>query len=519
MTARLAAARPGPSHKAQAPAHEARPAPPNPVWQRLATTPARVQRQPADDQEPPKMTVSGDAERKSPSGGVAISNGSLEWNLKYVGKDTTVTHDKGTQFNMVMGRDVLFEAGFTPTAGSTKCPTITFSQSVTPTVGGLWDPGPLLYTRSPTTNATMDVLYQDPAKPDTEPIYGAEPKPGGGLKASGSNVLSGSGPGAAAKATHSDAPYHQEIAPGKTAVRAFETAVICVETGETFGSIAWGYTKTGAGVVTLQGATSKDVRTTSASPGFETTRQAFYSGFFERSLSGFATGSATLTAAHKTQLDGIDVKDLTRMILVGANDNSGGPEAKADLSVKRAEAARDYLVKTRGVSKSIIRTEGHGVEAREPNPPGKDVPANRRVDVHTQRGAETPAPAVRRRRGSTSELKRILKQNPRKTVDEAVDMIVRLDGTTGRISMMDWDDLSVRLRAVDLWRRDDPTVPDLRTIYSGKLNQLNQRAQLQSTPVLVPRPGPGPTSLEDLQRQRADALRKLNEEAKELEEP
>src|SRR5215210_9049753 len=122
MTARLAAARPAPSPKPQAPVptdrrDTARPAPPNPLWQQLATAPRRVQRQPDDVPDPPKMTVSGDAERKSPAGGVAVSNGTLEWSLKYVGRDTTVTYDKGTTFKMVTGRDVFFEAGFTPTPG------------------------------------------------------------------------------------------------------------------------------------------------------------------------------------------------------------------------------------------------------------------------------------------------------------------------------------------------------------------------------------------------------------------
>ena len=497
------------------------------VVQQRATG-ASLQRKEGDDQDPPKMSVSGDAERKSPSGGVAIANGKLEWDLKYIGKDTEVTQGTGMQFNMVLGKDVEFNASFTPTAGASSCPTITFMQSVQPTIGGLWDTGPLLYTRSPATGASVDVKY-DASQPDTAPFYGLKTGTGSpGLKAAPNLTVAGTGAGASPAATHADAPYRRQVPKGTTAMRSFETAVICAETADTFGSIDWGYTKTGAGVVTLTGATPKDVRTMSASSGFETTRQAFYSGFFQLSLSGFATGSSSLTTAQKTSMDGIDTKDLTRVILVGANDNSGGPEAKADLSLKRAEAARDYLVQNRKVASSLIRVEGHGVEARVPNPPGQDVPANRRVDVHLQRGAETVKPA-NARLGSAAERKRPLQQNPRLTVDEAVDTIVRLDSTTGRVSTAEWSELNDMLGALDGWRAVDPTVPDLRQIYAAALKRIGGRAQVYSAPQRPPFPQVGPISpevdealrkyeeakkrLEDLKRERDEALRRLDEEA------
>ncbi len=502
------------------------------VLQQRAAGPS-LQRSPDDDQEPPHMSVSGDTERKSPAGGIAIANGSLEWKLRYVGKDTKVTPGTGMQFNMVLGTDVIFEASFTPTPSGSTCPTITFSQIVQPTIDGLWDTGSLLYTRSPVSGASADVKH-DASAPETEPFYGADPSASGpGLKAAPNLKVAGTAAGASATATHADAPYQRVVAKGKTAERKFETAVICVQTAETFGSIRWGYTKTGAGVVTLTSATAKDVQATSASTDFESTRQAFYSGFFQLSLGDFATGSAVLPAAHKTTLDAIDVKDLTRVILVGANDNSGGAEAKAALSLKRAETVRDYLVKTRGVSASLIKVEGHGVEARVPNPPGKDVPANRRVDVHLQRGAETIKP-VNARLGSAAERKRLLKQNPRKTVNEAVDTIIRLDATTGRVSTAEWSELSDMLSALDLWRSVDPTVPDLRRLYTAALKRLEQRAQVYSAPIRPPLPQLGPISpevdealrkyeeskkrLEDLKRERDEALRRLDEEAGPLED-
>jgi outer membrane protein OmpA-like peptidoglycan-associated protein len=295
-------------------------------------------------------------------------------------------------------------------------------------------------------------------------------------------------------------------------VRKFESAVICVETAETFGSISWGDTKTGTGVITLQGGTAKDVLTTSASTGFETTRQAFYSGFFQLSLSDFATGSAAQSTTHETLLDGIDTKDLTRVILVGANDNSGGPGAKAALSLKRAEAARDYLVKSRAVPRSVVRTEGDGVEARVPNPPGKDVAANRRVDVHLQRGAETRKPA-HARPGSRAERKRLRDQNPRRTADEAVGTIVRLDSTTGRVPMGEWAGLLDMLDALDQWRSVDPTVPDLRKIYSAALRRLKDRAMVAALPQRAPIPLTGPISpeVDEALRQYEEAMRRVEE--------
>jgi outer membrane protein OmpA-like peptidoglycan-associated protein len=491
----------------------------------------RVQRKEESEPEPPKMTASGDTVRESASEGVAIKNGTLDWKLSFAGQANDITSDGKGGFIWKLGRDVDFKAFFTPTAGASTCPTITFVQTVQPTTGGLWDTGPLLYTRSPATGASVDVLYQ-PSKPETEPFYGADPgKSGPGLEATPTRTITGTRAGASTKASLDDSPFLQHVPKGATAVRKFESAVICVETAETFGSIAWGYTKTDAGAITLQGGTAKDVLTTGASTGFETTRQAFYSGFFEVSLSDFAIGSATLTSAHETLLDGIDTKDLTRVILVGANDNSGGPEAKADLSLERAKAARDHLVKSRGVSGSLVRTEGHGVEARVPNPPGKDVPANRRVDVHVQRGAETAKPA-HARRGSGAERKRLRDQNPRLTVDEAVDTIVRLESTTGRVPTDEWVGLQDMLDALDQWRSVDSTVPDLRKIYRTALKRLKDRAKVAALPERAPLPPTGPISpevdealrkyeeakrrVEELKRERDQKLRELDQLEREL---
>jgi outer membrane protein OmpA-like peptidoglycan-associated protein len=502
------------------------------VVQQIGAEPS-VQRKDGDEPDLPKMTPSGDTLRESPAGGAAIKNGTLEWKLRFAGQANEITPDGKGGFNWKLGRDVDFDASFTPTAGASTCPTITFTQTVIPTIGGLWDTGPLLYTRSPASGASVDVLYQ-PSRAETEPFYGADPaKPGPGLEATKTRTITGTRPGASAKASLNDSPFQQEVPKGTTAMRRFESAVICLETGETFGSISWGYTKTGDGKVTLLGATAKDVRASAASADFEPTRQAFYSGFFQLSLNDFATGSGVLTSAHTALLDTIDTKELTRVVLVGANDNSGGAEAKAGLSLKRAEAARGYLVKTRGVPASLVRVEGHGVEARVPNPPGVSEPQNRRVDVHLQRGAETPKPA-HAVLGSGKEHKRIQAQNPRLTVNEAVEAIVRLDATSGQVPSAEWIQLDDMLSALDTWRRVDSTVPDLRTEYRAALLRVKRRSVLGKPLGRAPLPPLGPISpevdealrkyeeskrkLEDLKRERDDALRDLRERYEEIQE-
>ena len=118
----------------------------------------------------PKLRPSGDTERTSPSGGVAIRNGTLQWTLRYVGNAGRII--PGQAMTITQGTDVEMEATFTPTAGAGGCPTVTFLQTVRPTTGGLLDTGHLLFTRS-ATGALADVLERE-----TEPYYGAGPAQG-----------------------------------------------------------------------------------------------------------------------------------------------------------------------------------------------------------------------------------------------------------------------------------------------------------------------------------------------------
>ena len=417
----------------------------------------------------PELRPSGDTERTSPSGGVAIRNGTLQWTLRYVGNAGRII--PGQALTITQGTDVEMEAVFTPTAGASGCPTVTFLQTVRPTTGGLLDTGHLLFTRS-ATGASADVLERE-----TEPYYGAGPAQGrAGLESEQGAALAGSTSGRSGTATFKDGPVRARdaIPPGQLLVRAFELAVICVESGETFGSVSWGYTKTRDGVITLTGGQPTDARAAGASAELEDVRRSFYSGFFQHSLSGFARGSATLTAQHRAALRSVAETGLVhRIVLVGANDNSGGREQRADVSLRRAEAARDALVRL-GVSASLIEVQGHGVAARVRNPAGVAVPENRRVDIHVERGT---TPTNVNQEGSALEALRLRRQDPRRTFRELLDLINTLQITPGPIPERSANQLIHLTDALRRWRQLDPSVPAVDELYGSTIRALLARRQ------------------------------------------
>jgi hypothetical protein len=448
------------------------------VVQQDANSP-HLQRQ---DIPEPTLTSSGDTRRVSPPDGVPVTHGVLHWDFNYRGEaGTTQTNPEG---NLVFtqGKDVEISVTFTPNAGAGGCPTVTFLQTVIPTTGGLPDAGHLLFTRDPASGASVDVLDTE-----SEPYYGAGPSTAGpGLVPEHSATHGGTThPGDSA--TFHDAPIWStgRIPPGQTAVREFEVAAICVETGATFGSLRWGYTKTSAGVITLTGGTTADVSTSGASAGLELVRQAFYQGYFQHSLHSFARGSTSLTAAHRTALDalapGLKGQKVRRILLVGNNDFSGGAEARTARSLERAEAVRDYLI-AQGVPAGKIEVQGHGVTARIPNPSGRSVPENRRVDVHLDFGETGLTQAAM---GSPNEEFRMRRTDPRLLVNELIELMIDLQTRRGRLPFADCNQMNNLLFYIDRWRHSDPTVPDVRTIYSTRISALRARCTPQFE---IPRP-------------------------------
>ena len=104
--------------------------------------------------------------------------------------------------------------------------------------------------------------------------------------------------------------------------------------------------------------------------------------------SSFKVGSAELPELLKKQLDVFaevlrGKKGTARQIrVVGHADASGTPEANQTLSVKRAEAVKDYLVQ-KGADSSILTVVGQG--SSDPvNPSNPMAPENRRVEIGRQ---------------------------------------------------------------------------------------------------------------------------------------
>jgi outer membrane protein OmpA-like peptidoglycan-associated protein len=101
--------------------------------------------------------------------------------------------------------------------------------------------------------------------------------------------------------------------------------------------------------------------------------------------SSFKVGSAELPATLKRQLNVFaevlrTKKNTDRQVrIVGHADASGTAEANQVLSVKRAQAVRDYLV-AKGTNAELLVTEGVG--ATDPKNPAKPrADENRRVEI------------------------------------------------------------------------------------------------------------------------------------------
>lgn len=418
--------------------------------------------------------VQGDPVRSSPGTGVDISGGRLRWTLRYLGTGDRSPVMEGSDRAPTVrlptnGHDVELRAEFIPSARGLPCRTPGFIQTVRAQVGGVPDPGHphLLLTRDPASGYAVDAGAQD-----TEPYYTLAPRgQTPGLVVDPVRTQATSTPGQRAL-TFIDTPMigRLTIPHNQVARREFELAVICAESGASFGSLRWGYTKTRDGVITLTGATQGDVRTASATPQFEAARLAFYRGQFDHSLDGFRRGSARLLPRHRSYLRGIvRLNLLDRVLLVGANDNSGGPEANAGLSLRRAEAARDFLV-SQGFDANRIDVEGHGVAARVPNPPGRRVAANRRVDVRLVRGAARNGGIV----GSPAEAFRLRAANPRDLLDEFSNTLDSLE-RQHPVDPALWRQLTHIRSAIDGWRRRGVAMPDLGRIYQQRLHAVRRR--------------------------------------------
>lgn len=449
-----------------------------------------IRRLPASEEEPtPK--VKGDLKRTSPSGGTPLGDGTLSWNERFIGTKGSLDVNAGG-VQITVPTDVQMDVEFTPNADAAKkCPTISFLQTVKPTTGGSPDTPHLLFTRDAGSGASADTLLGE-----TEPFYGVGPNAAApGLRPDmPSSTAAGSAVGRSAQASFGDAPIRGTslIPYGQKAVREFEVAPICVETGKTFGSIKWGYIKTPDAEIELTGGQLADVQKGSATAQLENVRRAFYSGNFQFSVPNFDRGSATLTPEHKRVLALVLASGSARKyVLVGANDFSGGPENDAGLSLRRAEAVRAFLIQ-QGIPEDMIEVQGHGVEARVPNRPAEQQPANRRVDIHIDRGISHLGPQNHPNNpvGSAREDLRFRHQDARETFEELLELLTSLQGvakvpTAQCNQLIHIRDGLLRARALDR------SVPNVEEIYGSSI-----RAVLGKCVPLIDRPpidlGPAP---------------------------
>jgi outer membrane protein OmpA-like peptidoglycan-associated protein len=98
----------------------------------------------------------------------------------------------------------------------------------------------------------------------------------------------------------------------------------------------------------------------------------------------FDAGSARLTNIAKAILDGVALRmknDLNSTAVVsGYSDNLGTEEANLDISRRRAEAAKEYLVTRHGIDPARISTEGRGsADAAYDNSTAEGRAKNRRA--------------------------------------------------------------------------------------------------------------------------------------------
>ncbi|WP_371347808.1 OmpA family protein [Ancylobacter sp. IITR112] len=101
---------------------------------------------------------------------------------------------------------------------------------------------------------------------------------------------------------------------------------------------------------------------------------------------GFAYNSAVLAAPSRADLDALGVALLadslvdTRIALNGHTDAVGSERYNLELSERRAEAVRDYLIAVHGIAPERLIAVGFG-ESRLKNPARPAAGENRRVEV------------------------------------------------------------------------------------------------------------------------------------------
>jgi outer membrane protein OmpA-like peptidoglycan-associated protein len=224
---------------------------------------------------------------------------------------------------------------------------------------------------------------------ENDPFYGAEwDQANKKWKREGASVAVGSSKkgGESKTASMNDTPGIGWGREGKgDAEISFETVPLVLETREPLGALSWGFKIKDAAnsPIELTGAQDADCVDT-PSADWTATLDKFYAAKYEI-LDDFDIGKADLKPDHTTKLDAIATKmagnAALKAQLGGAADLTGGDKVNQALSLKRATAARDYLVK-KGVDAARLEVQSYGSDwARVEEEKGTAEGKNRRVQV------------------------------------------------------------------------------------------------------------------------------------------
>ncbi len=143
-------------------------------------------------------------------------------------------------------------------------------------------------------------------------------------------------------------------------------------------------------------AQTLDFRTRMAEPVESMTISLAATGTSESPVVQFATGSAQISSANREKLrrlyksfsSMIGRNRIERIDIIGHTDSAGTDEDNMSLSERRAEAARDALVRL-GVPSSLISTSGKGESSPiATNETAQGRALNRRVEINVQYNAQ-----------------------------------------------------------------------------------------------------------------------------------
>jgi hypothetical protein len=287
---------------------------------------------------------------------------------------------------------------FNPDSTKVEAKNVSFGQTVIQQVGAnLTYPGDTASTIG--SNAPTFSKFEDPSThkrmdmfPVTEndPFYGAEWDQGAKRwKGESANRV----PGSSTKgvgSTHAkmdDTPDLPMAREGKGDVSSeFESVAMVLETREPLGALKWGFkVKDAANApIELTGGQPADC-TDAPSADWGAAMDAFYAGFYEDILDDFDIAKSDLKPDHKTKLDSVATKMKGNVALTcqlgGAADLTGDAAFNQALSLKRAQAARDYLV-SKGIDAARIELQSYGADwARVQEERGVSEGKNRRVQI------------------------------------------------------------------------------------------------------------------------------------------